>query len=436
VVVLASILLVLVPWETGWASHDQFAPALLALLLIGVLSEASSISLSYGSATSSVAFVPFLAATLLLGPGWSMIIAGLSFLTAEAFVRAKPLLKVLFNTAKEMVAVGLAGLAYIGLGGHVSIDSFVIEPGPLLAMLLVYLLIGHAAVCVAISLSERVPFSEAWARLAGASVIHDLFSGLLAPLFAYLYVSYGLVWLIALAVALFFLRHFYYLYRELEQVNRELLELMVKSIEARDPYTSGHSQRVAKFARLIAREAGLAPRQVEQIATAALLHDVGKIYEEFAPILRKEGKLSAEQRLIMRSHPARSADLVATVSTLRGAVENAVRFHHENFDGGGYPNGLAGEAIPVGARIVMLADTIDAMTTDRPYRRALSYDRVVEELVRYSGMQFDPKLVQVVIHSKAVQSLFADHSVSATDGPPSIRLMVASRMRIRRRVGL
>ena len=435
VVALAAVLLVLVPWEGWWASYEQFVGALIALLLIGVLSEASSISLSYGSSTSSVAFVPFLAAMLLLGPGWSMLIAGISFLTAEAFVRAKPLLKVVFNTAKEMVAVGFAGLAYLALGGQVSMTSFVIEPLPLLALLLVYLVVGHASVCAAISLAERVPFNEAWTRLAGASVIHDLFSGLLAPLFAYLYVSYGLVWLIAFAVVLFFLRHFYFLYRGLEQVNRELLELMVKSIEARDPYTSGHSQRVAKFARLIARDAGLTPRQVTQVTTAALLHDVGKIYEEFAPILRNEGKLSPDERLIMQSHPARSADLVATVSTLRGAVEQAVRHHHENFDGSGYPDGLVGDQIPIGARIVMLADTIDAMTTDRPYRRALSFQRVIEELVRFSGAQFDPKLVQTVIHSRAIGELLGNKVHQSASVLPSIRSM-AARIRPRRRAGL
>src|SRR5206468_4156517 len=151
---------------------------------------------------------------------------------------------------------------------------------------------------------------------------------------------------------------------QLVQANRDLLELMVKAIEARDPYTSGHSQRVSQYARILAKEAGLSGKQVEQITTAALLHDVGKIYEDYAPLLRKEGKLTPEERRLLQSHPSRSAELVTTISKLKGPVADAVRYHHENFDGSGYPDGVAGENIPIGARIIMLADTLDAMTTD------------------------------------------------------------------------
>jgi HD-GYP domain-containing protein (c-di-GMP phosphodiesterase class II) len=99
--------------------------------------------------------------------------------------------------------------------------------------------------------------------------------------------------------------------------------------------------------------------------------------------------------------------LVSTISAFRGPIEQAVRYHHENYDGTGYPHGLAGAAIPIGARVIMLADTMDAMTTDRPYRRALTFERVVEELRRYSGRQFDPQLVEVVVGSAAIRDLVA-----------------------------
>ncbi len=167
---------------------------------------------------------------------------------------------------------------------------------------------------------------------------------------------------------------------QLERVNKELLELMVKAIEARDPYTSGHSLRVCEYARSMARDLGLSTKQVDQIESAALLHDVGKIYEEFAPLLRKEGKLTPDERMLMQRHPSRSAELASTIAEFRGPVALAIRHHHENFDGSGYPDGIAGEAIPLAARIIMIADTIDAMTTDRPYRKALSFERTMEEL--------------------------------------------------------
>ncbi|HYK81723.1 MAG TPA: HD-GYP domain-containing protein, partial [Gemmatimonadales bacterium] len=247
----------------------------------------------------------------------------------------------------------------------------------------------------------------------GGSLVYDLFSTPLPALLAYLYVWKELLGVVALAVPLFVVRHIYVQNLRLEQAGRELLELMVKNIEARDPYTSGHSQRVAQYARVVAKEAGMSIRNVEQIATAALLHDVGKTYEEYGALIRKDGKLTAEEKRLLQTHPVRSAELVSTISTLRGVIEKAVRHHHENFDGSGYPDGLAGEEIPMGARIIMIADTIDAMTTDRPYRTALTFERVIEEVRRYAGQQFDPHLADIVISSPAIRRLVAHASESA-----------------------
>lgn len=230
-------------------------------------------------------------------------------------------------------------------------------------------------------------------------------SSSISVLLAFLYIEAGILGLLLVIVPLFFVRHAAQVTFRLEQANRELLELMVKSIEARDPYTSGHSLRVATYAKALARALGLGAREIEQIETGALLHGVGKIYEEFAPVLRKQGRLTEEERLLMHTHPVRSAELVATISSLRGPVERCVRAHHENFDGGGYPDGLVGEEIPVGARIIMVADTADAMMTDRPYREALSYERVVDELEKYTGTQFDPEIVQAFRHSTAIRRL-------------------------------
>jgi len=208
-----------------------------------------------------------------------------------------------------------------------------------------------------------------------------------------------------LIVPLFLVRHMYQMMQRVERVNRELLELMVKAIEARDPYTSGHSLRVSEYARTIARELGLSAKLVELTASAALLHDVGKIYEEFAPLLRKEGKLTPDERMLMQRHPARSAELAATIAEFRGPVELAIRHHHENYDGTGYPDGVSGRAIPIAARIIMVADTLDAMTTDRPYRKALSFERTMEEFRKFSGKQFDPELVEAVAASANLRRL-------------------------------
>ncbi len=243
---------------------------------------------------------------------------------------------------------------------------------------------------------------------------------MLAPLLAYLYVRLQVFGILAFFLPLYFVRHLYNITLQLEQVNRDLLELMVKAIEARDPYTSGHSQRVSEIAAALARQLGLSAKQIEQIRTAALLHDVGKIHEEYAPLLRKEGKLDATEKALMQTHSMRSAELVGTISAFRGNITDAVRHHHENYDGTGYPNGLAGEGIPLGARIIMIADTVDAMTTDRPYRNALSYDRVVLELRRFAGTQFDPDLVEACLRSTAVRSHIGKRSGTGYDVGPAM----------------
>jgi len=170
----------------------------------------------------------------------------------------------------------------------------------------------------------------------------------------------------------------------------------------------------------IARELKLSAEDLDNVKRAALLHDVGKIYEEFAPLLRKEGKLTVEEMMTMRTHVVRSAQLVATAGRLRGAVEGMIRHHHENFDGTGYPDGLAGDEIPVGARIIMIADTIDAMTSDRPYRKAMSLARAVEELEKYAGRQFDPGLVKLTAKSAGIRRLLGlDQRIQAGGPEPS-----------------
>ena len=165
---------------------------------------------------------------------------------------------------------------------------------------------------------------------------------------------------------------------------------MVKSIEARDPYTSGHSRRVKEYAIQIARLMGLSSAEVEKIGTAALLHDVGKIYDKYAPILSKEARLTPEEWAIIKEHPVDGANLVATMTRLRELVP-AVLHHHENWDGTGYPQGLKGNDIPLASRVIMFADTFDAMTTKRPYRGPLDEAAVRAELVGVEPSNLIPR---------------------------------------------
>jgi putative nucleotidyltransferase with HDIG domain len=373
--------------------------------VLGFLSEAAFLRLPGGSSTSSVSFIPYLASIVLLGPSWAMVVAGGTFFIADAAIRRKPLIKVIHNTSKETLAVGVAGLLYVRLGGLPSITELQLTIGAFFAAVAGYMLVSSGASAVAISLSSGTPLRDVWRRLVGGSLVFDFLSSPLALLLAFLYVRVQLWGVIGLTVPLFLVRHVYSMNLQIEQVNRDLLELMVKAIEARDPYTSGHSLRVSRIAGALAKAMALPAKQVEQIETAALLHDVGKIHQEYALVLRKAGGLSPEEAALMKTHPIRSSELVRTISGFRGGVEASVRHHHENVDGSGYPDGLAGEAIPIGARIIMIADTADAMTTDRPYRSAMAYEELVAELDRYSGSQFDADLVRAFKTSPQIRML-------------------------------
>jgi len=356
-----------------------------------------------------------------------MIIAGVTGLISQVVIRRKELPRATFNTAQYMLAVGLAALAYTALGGHVGFDRVAINVTAFSALVVVFFVVNQGTVALALSLTSDISLREAWVRIAGGSLLYDLVSSSLAIVLAFLFIRFQVVGLAVLVLPLFFVRHMYQMNLQVERVNRELLELMVKAIEARDPYTSGHSVRVSEYARSMARELGLPPKHVDDIATAALLHDVGKIHEDFAPLLRKAGRLTPEERMLMQAHPVRSADLAGTIAEFRGRVQADIRNHHENFDGSGYPDRLAAEGIPIGARIIMIADTIDAMTTDRPYRKALSLQKALEEMSKHAGRQFDPKLVELVTKSPSIRRLLGPQLVSEPRTVPSME--APSRMR-------
>ncbi len=396
---------------SGWgipsgalASHWN---ALAAFVILGFLSEAFYLRLrvGQGETSSSVAFIPFIASILLFDTGWAILVATVSELAVEFAVRKKPAIKLLFNVSQLAVCVALSSWVYKLFGGRPSTEIFAFEPVAITAAVATYFLANSTAVSIAVALGDQTAFTKAWARIGGWSLLYDFASSTLAGLLAFLYVKLQLGGLLLVIVPIWFVRHIYHVVFQLEQVNRDLLELMVKAIEARDPYTSGHSLRVAQIAEQIAQERGLGSRQVSQIRTAALLHDVGKIHEDFAPLLRKSGRLDTTEKALMQTHPSRSAELVRTISAFRGVVEDAVRHHHESYDGSGYPTGLVGEAIPLGSRIIMVADTLDAMMTNRPYRLALAYEQVTAELKDYSGRQFDPQLVKIVVNSASIRAL-------------------------------
>jgi putative nucleotidyltransferase with HDIG domain len=273
-----------------------------------------------------------------------------------------------------------------------------------ISYLVVFAMNGLLVSCV-VALSSNARTLQVWKENHLINFGLDILSVPLVFAFAWIYARFGPMIASVLWLPVLGLRQLNTTNIELQQTNRELLELMVKSIEARDPYTSGHSRRVKEYAIQIARLLGLESSQVEKVGTAALLHDVGKIYDKYAPILSKESRLTPEEWAIIKEHPADGANLIATMTRLRELVP-AVMHHHENWDGTGYPQGLKGTEIPLASRIIMFADTFDAMTTKRPYRGPMEEAAVRAELVRCRGRQFDPEITDRLLTSDFWRTLF------------------------------
>jgi HD-GYP domain-containing protein (c-di-GMP phosphodiesterase class II) len=183
--------------------------------------------------------------------------------------------------------------------------------------------------------------------------------------------------------------------QELETLNQETIFAFVRAIDARDPYTARHSEKVAGYAVELARALGLPDADCERIHLAGMLHDVGKVALERS-VLHKPGALSDEEWQQVRKHPALSAHIIGAVARFAVYVPGA-RHHHERYDGRGYPDGLAGADIPLDARILAVADAYDAMTSDRSYRPALSHHEAVARLQADVGTQFDPACVEAFV---------------------------------------
>jgi len=173
---------------------------------------------------------------------------------------------------------------------------------------------------------------------------------------------------------------------------------LIQTIDAKDHYTYNHSNRVAKLSSSIATVLGVPKRMVQEVENAASIHDIGKIGIE-ENILRKKGHLTTEEYTEMKRHPAIGARIVQSVPFLEDAVP-VILHHHERYDGKGYPEGVSGEKIPLSARIVIVADAVDAMMSERPYRNALTMARVLSELKDNSGTQFDPEIVSMILNGK------------------------------------
>jgi putative nucleotidyltransferase with HDIG domain len=403
------------PWELK---------GLILLSIFALTADRFSLPV-YGETKLSISFISMFAAAVLFGPTGVAIVGPLTALSVYG-LRDVFSTRSLFNIGNAALSGTLGAATYQAIAGLVREDvSIVMVPAALAGAAVAY---GVNSVLVSESVSvatRRTPWAI-WKEKGQWFFPHYLVLGLLGLALALAYRALGVAGLLAFVAppVMMHLATRQYMDRtrksvtalqhqneELEKANAEILEMadrlaesyhgtletLVMALDARDRETKGHSARVAQYTMEMARRMGIeeGSREWTDIQRAALLHDVGKIGVP-DEILHKPGPLSPEEWRQMRKHPAIGHEMLKGASFLSAASE-IVRSHHERYDGKGYPRGLAGEAIPLGARIFAVADTFDAMTSDRPYRKALGWELAHDEIVRNSGTQFDPRVVETFL---------------------------------------
>lgn len=401
--VLAIVCLLLADWSSLLSLPTSALLGLAGLIAIALFSESLAIGLSVGGGSSSITFLPLLASVQLFGPaaGVALIVPTIAF--AEAVVRRKAPVKVVFNMALAVVATSAGGAVFTLLGGRalhgVSDPQIGSQFLPFVVFGMICLVVNHAGVSLAITLSQDLPFRRVFDRVLSNSGarLNDILISPIALAVAFLYVQFGIAGILVILLPMLFIRYSYLTTSKLRDSNEDLLTALVKAIETRDPYTSGHSQRVSLLAGQIAEAMGLSRIVVERVKMAALLHDIGKIEAVYTDILRKPDSLMAEERSIIESHVIKGEQLLRDLASVPDDVVKAVRHHHEREDGTGYPDKLKGPDIPIGAKIIVICDAVDAMLSDRPYRRALSLQVVLDQLAEHSGSQFDESIVTTLL---------------------------------------
>lgn len=399
----------------------------LILGLFVFLAGQFPVNLPIGEGAYSVGFVPITTAMILGGPAEAAIAASFAFVTLRE-ARGVPIIRHLFNASELALAATIAGLTYRVILPHpIKVDDQMFPDVllPTLAFVLAQFIVNTGLVALVLALVRGVKMRNVWrsqfARLLGGSIAFAVLGVVLASLYLRMGPSSVLFLLVPLLVA----RNGFQTAVEMEVAYEATVRSMIKAIEAKDPYTKGHAERVSRLSEMTARAYGLSAEQCRVIRYIALMHDVGKLGVS-TKILAKPGKLTDEEYEHMKQHPIRGYEIVSEIDFLREAAETAVRHHHERMDGRGYPDGLVGEEIPVIARIVMVCDAFDSMTSTRVYRKAKSIESAVAELNRCVGTQFDPVSLRALEKALATEGWEAEpeeeEEADVTIGPAAAAL--------------
>ncbi|MBI4278350.1 MAG: HD-GYP domain-containing protein [Armatimonadetes bacterium] len=368
-------------------------PELIKLLPLAALAEWLYVRLEPTGAFTLTPMIAFFALLLYEFPA-VLVVPLAAIVIVHVAIRRFPWQEALQAAAVE----GICLLALWGVfrlaGGWSGAGIDMAQALPFAAAALVYSLVKLVLGAAVLHVSRGVAFAAMWRSLLRQNVVHYAVMGTIALGLALLYREVGYF---GLAMATVALVETYYPRKLLGDQKGVLftgLRMIAAAVDAKDAYTYRHSQNVATYAVRLARAVGLTEDDVERIRIAALLHDIGKIGIS-GRIIRKPDRLTREEIALIQSHSSISADIMASIQVLKESAD-LVRHSHEHYDGSGYPDGMVGEAIPIGSRIILVADAFDALTTDRPYRRARPKEVTHQILLAGAGKQFDPRVVQAL----------------------------------------
>lgn len=404
---------------------------LLVLTVIATSSEKLRIKQANGSYTSFAVWP--ISAAIFLSPSWVAAVIAIVASIGMQLLARRVLFKAVFNVAMNALSASLAIITFRVLGGvgfstldaanwaEGAIRTSKIDGVPVVAALAVLYVVQTFVVAGVLALVGEKQLSAVWKSDFKHHVTGALLCLPIVPWFAWQITHSGI--LIALIPATVLAGIWLLLVKltELDRTHQDLLTLMVSSIESRDPYTSGHSQRVQKYSVIIGRALGLSTGELDRLSIAALLHDVGKAHPKHTGWLKKPGALTRDELLVMQEHPVDGANLVAVAKTL-GDIVQPILHHHENWDGSGFPKLLSGPDIPLFARVIRIADAVDAMTTTRPYKPKKNPEQVLLELEAFCGTWFDPGMIRTLLTSPQWNTLRREIDRSDLSGPRNFGL--------------
>ncbi|GAB3598677.1 HD-GYP domain-containing protein [Angustibacter peucedani] len=379
-----------------WRPPTEWRSTLVLALLCIISSQTRVRRLSARTGMSTSSIVQ-LAAVVLAGPTGAILVGVSSWLLEVR--RAKP--RVWLLNVSLFALMGAAASATYYLTGGTPQPRDLLTSGDLLGHLAVPLVLANVVMCLVnavvlagvISISEGVPYREVLTGTLRSGGIAYIGYGLFGLLLVVLWDAAGVGALSALLVLapLFVARWAFAQYAEQNAAHERTVAALVQAVEAKDHYTRGHSERVARASVIIARAVGLSQQRTSTLHFAGMLHDVGKLGVP-TRVLQKTGALTDEEFATIARHPVRGLEMVREIEFLGEAFEGILH-HHERLDGRGYPLGLVGGAIPEFARIIAVADAFDSMTSTRSYRQARTVEEAVAELADCAGTQFDPDFV-------------------------------------------